>query len=119
MGPQRLSWGCAYFVNGKAVHARLHAVRAALHREQRRRAVHVTAARHCHFRLLRRLPALLDGRRVEEGRQLLRIKRCGGHDDAQVGPPALHLLQQAQQRVAGQAALVRLVHHDHAAGRRS
>ena len=52
------------------------------------------------------------GRWAGEG-HLVSFQGGGSHDDAQIGAPPLHLLQQPQQRVGGQAALMRLVHHHH------
>ncbi len=46
---------------------------------------------------------------------LLGLDGGGGDDHAQVWAPALDLLQQPQQHIGGQAALVRFIHHDHAA----
>lgn len=44
----------------------------------------------------------------------LRLDGGARNDDSQVGPPPLHLLQQAQKHVCGQGALVRFINHHHA-----
>ena len=54
------------------------------------------------------------GKRERDG-DLVSFQGGRSHNDAQVGAAPLHLLQQPKQRVCGQAALMRLIHHHHTA----